>query len=125
MINLFHSKQFQTKHFYDIFLNFLYIYFTFRGLNLIFQDLYIWLSLKSSRMFRFEKFRSVYVSLKVQECFYLKSSKRVYVSCLDYNFRMKINLSRQKIGILLGENITHEKILGENIHINVTVAILY
>ena len=125
MINLFHSKQFQTKHFYDIFLNFLYIYFTFRGLNLIFQDLYIWLSLKSSRMFRFEKFRSVYVSLKVQECFYLKSSKRVFVSCLDYNFRMKINLSRQKIGILLGENITHEKILGENIHINVTVAILY
>ena len=81
--------------------------------------------LESSRMFRFEKFRSVYVSLKVQECFYLKSSKRVYVSCLDYNFRMKINLSRQKIGILLGENITHEKILGENIHINVTVAILY
>ena len=116
MINLFHSKQFQTKHFYDIFLNFLYIYFTFRGLNLIFEDLYIWISLKSSRMFRFEKFRSVYVSLKVQECFYLKSLKRVYVSCLDYNFRMKINLSRQKIGILLGENITHEKILGENIH---------
>jgi len=35
---------------------------------------------------------------------------------------MKINISRQKIGILLGENITHEKILGENIHINYTDA---
>ena len=54
--------------------------------------------------------------------FLFEKFKRVYVSCLDYNFRMKINLSRQKIGILLGENITHEKILGENIHINYTDA---